>query len=176
MAFKPRNIIKLTGHPAAYDVLLAYAGYEDRQKTCNKLGITLQEFDGIVNNRTFRRYVAKFRKMKVTGELSELPISPIDVRKAFEDHSPEALEKLLYVMRSAPSVRDQKDAAVEILDRAGYVKIQKQLTVHTDAEAIIRELNKRTGIEEPKKEPLELEAQVIETKESEDNAATTEEV
>jgi hypothetical protein len=31
---------------------------------------------------------------------------------------------------------------VEILDRSGYVKIEKRLTVTADAESIIRELNR----------------------------------
>jgi len=64
------------------------------------------------------------------------------IRVRMERLAGEALDVVRDVMRTAVSPGNRLRAAVEILDRSGYVKIEKRLTVTADAESIIRELNR----------------------------------
>lgn len=165
MAFKPEKIIALTRHPKAHDVLELRAQGETPYNIRVKLGLSEDEINQIMRHRSFRNYVRKYADMITEKALAESEVPDFenitdvgDIRKAFEKFSPEALRKLIVIMRSATSMKDQKDAAIEILDRAGYVKVQKQISVHADAEAIIRELNKQAN---EAIEPPTMEAQVI---------------
>lgn len=163
MPLDPLQVNTSIGHPKANDVLLArvvQGGASSRPKMleiCNKLAISEDDYRAIIGNTYFKRFFQRLKyekrfKDEIAGELShkfagqlaeQIAENSLDLRKLFDQYSPEALEKLVKVMRTAPYFRDQANAAVEILDRAGYVKIQKQLTVHADAEAIIRELNRQ---------------------------------
>ena len=64
------------------------------------------------------------------------------IGERLEDYSHEALDKLVEKMRNAKADAIQLQAAREILDRSGYVKVDKTLSVVADAEAIIRELGR----------------------------------
>ena len=64
------------------------------------------------------------------------------VRARMERLTSEALDVVRDIMRTAISPGNRLRAALEILDRSGYVKVEKRLTVTADAESIIRELNR----------------------------------
>ena len=164
MPFDPKQINESVGHPKAWQVLQASleikgGGGHKRVAVLQKCDIDDDTYNQITRHRNFRDYYYKIRqeaklKKELSQELSkqfadqlatQIVEQQIDLRKTFEKYAPEALDKLVSVMRNAPYYRDQASAATEILDRAGYVKIQKQLTIHADAEAIIRELNKQVG-------------------------------
>ena len=64
------------------------------------------------------------------------------IGERLENYSHEALDKIMEKMRHAKQDAIQLQAAREILDRSGYVKVDKTLSVVADAEAIIRELGR----------------------------------
>ncbi len=64
------------------------------------------------------------------------------IGERLESFSHEALDKIVEKMRNAKQDAIQLAAAREILDRSGYVKVDKSLSVVADAEAIIRELGR----------------------------------
>ena len=67
------------------------------------------------------------------------------IGERLEDYSHEALDKLVEKMRNAKADAIQLQAAREILDRSGYVKVDKTLSVVADAEKVIRELGRLRG-------------------------------
>lgn len=58
-----------------------------------------------------------------------------------ETLSSEALDVVRDVMRNAVSPSYRLQAAKEILDRAGYVKVEKRINITADAEEVIKHLN-----------------------------------
>ena len=64
------------------------------------------------------------------------------VRRA-EELSNEALDTLKTLMRNARSEAIRKTSADSILDRAGYVKIEKRIVGIIGGEEVIRELGRR---------------------------------
>lgn len=67
------------------------------------------------------------------------------IGERLEDYSHEALDKIMEKMRHAKQDAIQLQAAREILDRSGYVKVDKTLSVVADAEKVIRELGRLRG-------------------------------
>ena len=66
-----------------------------------------------------------------------------DVLKRIQLTSYEALDVVREIMRTSKSDAIRLTAAQTILDRAGYSKLEKRVSVVADAETIIRELNRR---------------------------------
>ena len=66
-----------------------------------------------------------------------------DVLKRIQLSSYEALDIVREIMRTSKSDAIRLQAAQTILDRAGYSKLEKRVSVVADAETIIRELNRR---------------------------------
>ena len=64
------------------------------------------------------------------------------LRSRLERLATEALEVVRDVMRNSISPATKLRAATEILDRSGYVKVEKRVNLNMDAEAVIRELNR----------------------------------
>ena len=78
------------------------------------------------------------------GELEKLEESAdFSVVKRAEELSNEALDTLKVLMRNARSESIRKTSADSILDRAGYVKIEKRIVGIIGGEEVIRELGRR---------------------------------
>ena len=78
------------------------------------------------------------------GELEKLEESAdFSVVKRAEELSNEALDTLKVLMRNARSEAIRKTSADSILDRAGYVKIEKRIIGIVGGEEVIRELGRR---------------------------------
>ncbi len=78
------------------------------------------------------------------GELEKLEESAdFSVVKRAEELSNEALDTLKTLMRNARSEAIRKTSADSILDRAGYVKIEKRIIGIVGGEEVIRELGRR---------------------------------
>ena len=78
------------------------------------------------------------------GELEKLEESAdFSVVKRAEELSNEALDTLKTLMRNARSEAIRKTSADSILDRAGYVKIEKRIVGIIGGEEVIRELGRR---------------------------------
>jgi hypothetical protein len=97
----------------------------------NDMGITAPDLDQMFAQPRFQR------EYELQTKLADRSI-----RVRMERLAGEALDVVRDVMRTAVSPGNRLRAAVEILDRSGYVKIEKRLTVTADAESIIRELNR----------------------------------
>jgi hypothetical protein len=69
----------------------------------------------------------------------------LDVLKRIQVTSYEALDVVRELMREGKSENIRLQAAMTILDRAGYSKLEKRVSVVADAETVIRELNRRKG-------------------------------
>lgn len=69
----------------------------------------------------------------------------MDVLKRIQLTSFEALDVVRELMREGKSENIRLQAAMTILDRAGYSKLEKRVSVVADAETVIRELNRRRG-------------------------------
>ena len=77
-------------------------------------------------------------------ELQKMELSAdFNVLKRAEVLANEALDTMKHLMRSARSEAIRKSAAADLLDRAGYAKVEKKLIGVVDGEAVIRELSKR---------------------------------
>jgi len=164
--FNPKKIITLAKHNKAYDVLVGVADEKHKEIIAEELELSLKEVGLITRQRSFRSYVNRLKSLRLQREIAErkergLDTDTLDVRKAFDFYAPEAVRKLISTMRMAPSIKDQKDAAVEILDRAGYVKVQRQLNVNVDAEAVIRALNKNAGLDDDEIDTDTEDAEVV---------------
>ena len=68
------------------------------------------------------------------------------IGERLESYSHEALDKIVEKMRSAKADAIQLQAAKEILDRSGYVKVDKTMSVVADAEKVIREMSRLKGL------------------------------
>ncbi len=78
------------------------------------------------------------------GELEKLEQdADFSVVKRAEELSNEALDTLKTLMRNARSESIRKTSADSILDRAGYVKIEKRIVGIIGGEEVIRELGRR---------------------------------
>jgi len=100
------------------------------------MGLTAHAFDKVVLRPQFQvEYEDQCKKAdrSIRGRLERLATEAIDVVRD--------------VMRNAVSPGTKLRAATEILDRSGYVKVEKRVNLNMDAEAVIRELN-RQGISE----------------------------
>jgi hypothetical protein len=62
--------------------------------------------------------------------------------KRLSSVSPEAVEKLVWLMRNSRQESIQYNSAIKLLGLNGIVEVEKSISVVADAEAIIRELNK----------------------------------
>lgn len=109
----------------------------------NDMGLGASDLDTMLAHPRFQREYELQTKIADRG-----------IRVRMERLAGEALDVVRDVMRTAVSPGNRLRAAVEILDRSGYVKIEKRLTVTADAESIIRELN-RLGMAE---KPIDAEA------------------
>ena len=95
------------------------------------MGLTQHEFDRVANAVHFQQEY----ELQAT-------IADRGIRKRLDRLSQEALDVVRDVMRTAHSPANQLRAALEILDRSGYVKVEKRITLNADAESVIRELNR----------------------------------
>ena len=95
------------------------------------LGLAAQALDTMLAGPRFQREYELQTRLADRG-----------VRARMERLTSEALDVVREVMRTAVSPGNRLRAALEILDRSGYVKVEKRLTVTADAESIIRELNR----------------------------------
>ncbi len=78
------------------------------------------------------------------GELEKLEENAdFSVVRRAEELSNEALDTLKVLMRNARSEAIRKTSADSILDRAGYVKIEKRIVGIIGGEEVIRELGRR---------------------------------
>ena len=68
------------------------------------------------------------------------------IGERLENYSHEALDKIVEKMRGAKADAIQLAAAKEILDRSGYVKVDKTMSVVADAEKVIREMARLKGM------------------------------
>ena len=68
------------------------------------------------------------------------------IGERLEEYSHEALDKIVEKMRNAKQDAIQLSAAKEILDRSGYVKVDKTMSVVADAEKVIREMARLKGL------------------------------
>ena len=69
------------------------------------------------------------------------------IGERLENYSHEALDKIVEKMRGAKADAIQLAAAKEILDRSGYVKVDKTMSVVADAEKVIREMARLKGLD-----------------------------
>jgi hypothetical protein len=69
----------------------------------------------------------------------------LSVNERLEKLSPLALDALEAQMLSSPSEAIKQKAAIEILDRAGYVKVEKRVSLQVSAEEVIKELNRQNS-------------------------------
>lgn len=76
--------------------------------------------------------------------------------KRINQITPQAVERLIYLMHNARQENVQYNAATKLLGLNGIVEVEKSISIIADAEAIIRELNKR-GPYKPKGEVVEAE-------------------
>ena len=93
--------------------------------------------------------------------------APEYAQRRINEATPEAVEKLIWMMRYANAEQTQYNSAVKLLGLNGIVEVEKSISVIADAEAIIRELNKRGPYQPrlPKGEALEAEV-ITETPEA----------
>jgi hypothetical protein len=104
---------------------------QEPKSICVDMGLARQTLDALSLQPRFQREYELQAK-----------IADRSIRVRMERLAGEALDVVRDVMRTAVSPGNRLRAAVEILDRSGYVKIEKRLTVTADAESIIRELNR----------------------------------
>jgi len=104
---------------------------QEPKSICVDMGLARQALDALSLQPRFQR------EYELQAKLADRSI-----RVRMERLAGEALDVVREVMRTAVSPGNRLRAAVEILDRSGYVKIEKRLTVTADAESIIRELNR----------------------------------
>ena len=96
--------------------------------------------------------------------------------KRINEVTPEAVEKLVFLMHNSRNETTQYNAATKLLGLNGIVEVEKSISVIADAEAIIRELNKR-GPYKPKEIESVVDAEVVvELKESSDTPGRAESV
>jgi predicted nucleic acid-binding protein len=63
--------------------------------------------------------------------------------KRINQVTPQAVERLIHLMHNARQEQVQYNAATKLLGLNGIVEVEKSISIIADAEAIIRELNKR---------------------------------
>ena len=104
---------------------------QDHRRIRMDLGVSQHEWDKMLGTPRFQREYAlqaETLDRSVEGKLSRL--------------SGEALDVVRDVMREMVSPTNRLRAALEILDRSGYVKVEKRISITADAESVIRELNR----------------------------------
>lgn len=107
------------------------------------------------------------------------------VLKRINEVTPQAVERLVFLMTNARQEQVQYNAATKLLGLNGIVEVEKSISVIADAEAIIRELNKRGPYRKPAASPEDtigiqddiIDAQIVEAEPAEspgDSGAGTE--
>lgn len=94
-------------------------------------GLTIHAYDKIITSPQFQ---AEYERQCVVADRG--------IRSRLDRLSTEAIDVVRSVMRTAISPGIRLKAATEILDRSGYVKVEKRINLNMDAEAVIRELNR----------------------------------
>ncbi len=85
-------------------------------------------------------------------------ISPTEYAiKRISQVTPEAVEKLVWLMHNSRNDSIQYNSATKLLGLNGIVEVEKSISVIADAEAIIRELNRRGPYKPRGDEPIEAE-------------------
>lgn len=145
-------------------------------KRCLNEQIKLREKDAAYKesqNPTPAKAVEKFPtnpkmargKAWVPAPLVNLPkgvSAPEYAQKRINEATPEAVEKLIWMMRYGHNEQVQYNSAVKLLGLNGIVEVEKSINIIADAEAIIRELNKR-GPYRPKADVTEAEVVEVTT-------------
>ena len=104
------------------------------QQIADQMGISLPYLRVIIKSPLFRGELKRRRDTRDRGILERM-----------EALSKESLDVLRYLMRNGLSEDTKFKCSIAILDRAGYSKLEKKVQIVADAEAVIRELNKRMG-------------------------------
>jgi len=86
-----------------------------------------------------RKLAAREKKSK-----SKKAKNALSLHERLEKLAPTALEVLEAQMNS-PSDSIRQKAALEVLDRAGYVKVEKRVNLQVSAEEVIKELNRHSN-------------------------------
>jgi hypothetical protein len=95
----------------------------------------------------------------------------IEVHNRMRNLSGEALDVLKALMRDTKSDVVRMEAAKTLLDRAGYGKLEKRVTVTADAESVIRELNRKKANELAEAEESVEESIVVESEDMDEAGA-----
>lgn len=139
--------------PVTREILFRMLDGQTKDEVVGQMGCPAGVFDRVVRQRVlqevFRRYAKKLDRSALPI-VERRPKTQSEILQKLQDLSGEALETLAFWMRNAiaPSLRVQ--CAQEILNRAGYVKIEKQVRLVASAEDVIKELNRQRACgEEP---------------------------
>ena len=127
---------------------------ETGESIMRNLGITQHTYYKIINGAAFQREY-----------LEQCNSADRTIRARAESLSGEALDTVRDIMRDAVTPAYRLRAALEILDRAGYVKVEKRVNLTYDAEAVIKALNQQ-GAQPAGDEPLD--AQVVSSEPSDE--------
>jgi len=149
-----------------------------------ELGLSPEQYDELTKPRAFHRELSAQRRIWARTEKQlalkqpkrkppperippavtnvSLPkgVSATDYAiKRIGQVTPEAVEKLIWLMQHSRQENIQYNSAIKLLGLNGIVEVEKSISVIADAEAIIRELNRRGPY---KAKEVEIDAEVIE--------------
>jgi hypothetical protein len=134
------------------EIMARLVELEPAESIRKNLGLDQAKWDVLVLRQAF---VDEYALQAGDADKRKIP-------KRMERLSTEALDVVRDVMRNAASPAYRLQAALQILDRAGHIKIEKRIQINADAEAIIKHLNQQgTKAIEVEAEELE-EAQLVE--------------
>ena len=104
---------------------------QEMDEIAKELRVQRVYLDTIANSPLFKSELARQRTVSLQA-----------VTERIEGYAHEALDKIIETMRGAKNEAVRLNAALQVLDRCGYVKVDKTLSVVADAEKIIKELGK----------------------------------
>lgn len=117
------------------------------------LGLNDQDYTALVQHPLFQKEYEKQNKFflnsskklraKEKRSKDKRRNSGLTINERLQNLAPDALATLENQMRTSPSEAIRQKAALELLDRAGYVKVEKRLTYDASAEEVIKELNRQ---------------------------------
>jgi septum formation topological specificity factor MinE len=132
------------------------------------LGISEEDYQKLTQFPAFikeyekqnRFFLNSSKKLKVRNQKNNAKKrnSLVSVNERLQNLAPDALDELEQEMRHSVSEPIRQRAALEILDRAGYVKVEKKIQLQLSAEEVIKELNRNAAKEDF------TEAEIVETK------------
>lgn len=135
--------------PVELEIMTRLKEHESPERIQAHLGLTQEEYVALTQNP---RWESEYE--------FQLRDQDRKIRPRLDRLAAEALDVIVDVMRTATSPAYQLRAALEILDRAGHVKVEKSIHMHANAEAIIRHLN-QLGTEPAQIEASLTDAEII---------------